>query len=383
ARRAGQESIILLKNHQARLPLRRDLESMLVVGPLAHDNGAWWSRYGAQRLDFVTPLEGLRARLGDQVTIRHVKGVDAKDEHWPMSDVLKEPPSEQVKHGIREAVEAAAEVDVIIAVMGETDELCRESASRISLELPGYQQELLEALHATGRPVVLVLSSGRPLAVNWADRHIDAIVQMWFPGEDGGHALADVLLGDYNPAGRLPVTVPRSVGQIPYNFPARPGSQARDYGQVEGPLYPFGYGLSYTTFRYDQLHLSAETIGASDRVTVSCRITNVGTRAGDEVVQLYVRDDYTSVVNFDQQLRGFTRLHLQPGESRTVEFTLKPEHLALFDANGQWRVEPGRFTVMVGASSSDIRLHRGLLVTNREGQAPEEAPLADDWLDGR
>jgi beta-glucosidase len=185
---------------------------------------------------------------------------------------------------------------------------------------------------------------------------VGAIVELWFPGEEGGNAVADVLFGDYNPAGRLPITFPRSVGQIPLNFPAHPGSQARDSGQVTGPLFPFGYGLSYTTFEYSDLKVDPPVQGPQGKTTVSCTLKNIGTRAGDEVVQLYLRDDYSSVITFEKVLRGFERIALQPGETRTVSFTLTPEHLALYDRSGHWTIEPGSFTVMVGASSEDVRL---------------------------
>ena len=282
SRKAAREAIVLLKNENAALPLRRDaLRRVLVAGPLADDPHGWWSRYGAQRLNFITPLAGIRAKLGAGVDVRYVQGVAVKDENFPESDVLKSPPSEKVRAGIAEAVEAARDVDVIIAVLGETDELCRESASRVSLNLPGYQEELLQALHATGKPVVLVLSNGRPLSINWAAKHVPAIVEMWLPGEEGGAALADILTCDYNPAGRLPITFPKSVGQVQMNFPAHPGSQGKDAGQVTGVLYPFGHGLSYTTFAYANLRVSPERQGPQGRIDVSCDVTNTGKLAGD------------------------------------------------------------------------------------------------------
>lgn len=396
---AARESIILLKNNGGALPLdRAKLRKVLLTGPLADDPHAWWSRYGAQRLDFVTPLAGLRLALGSKVEVRYAQGVAAKDAAWPESDILKPAMPADVRAGIATAVAAAQDVDVIIAALGETDELCRESASRISLELPGYQQDLLEALHATGKPLVLVLSNGRALSVNWAAKHVDAIVELWFPGEEGGRALADVLLGDYNPAGRLPVTFPRSVGQLPLNFPARPGSQAQDYGQVTGPLFAFGHGLSYTTFSYANLQITPErpavaglaepgsgpgSTNPATTVTVSCDVTNTGLLAGDEVVQLYLRDDYSSVVTFEQVLRGFTRVHLAPGETRTVTFALTHADLALYNRDQQWAVEPGRFTVMIGASSTDIRLRGHFTVTDSAGHAPEETPIIDASVDPR
>jgi beta-glucosidase len=360
ASRAVRESLVLLKNENRALPLQREkLRKVLVAGPLGDDAHAWWSRYAPQRLDFITPLAGLRAKLGPQVDVRFVKGVEAKDEHFPESDVLKEAPSESVKAGIAKAVDAARDVDVIIAVLGETEELSAESAGRTSLNLPGYQEELLRALHATGKPLVLVLSNGRPLSVYWAAKHVPAIVEMWFPGEEGGAALADVLLGDYNPAGRLPITFPKTVGQLPLNFPAHPASQSEDPGMVTGPLYPFGHGLSYTTFKYSDLRVTPGIQQAAGSIEVTCQVTNTGDRAGDEVVQLYLRDDYSSVITFEKVLRGFERIHLAPGEIKTVRFTLKPEHLALYDRAQNWTVEPGHFTVWVGASSEDMRLTGG------------------------
>ena len=270
-----------------------------------------------------------------------------------------------------------------IVVVGESDAISRESASRISLNLPGYQEELVEAIQATGTPVVLVVASGRPQSINWPVRHVPAILELWFPGEEGGNAMADVLFGDYNPAGRLPITFPRSVGQIPLNFPAHPGSQARDSGQVTGPLFPFGFGLSYTSFAYAGLKIDPTQQNSPGRVAVSCDVTNTGARAGDEVVQLYLRDDYSSVTTFEKVLRGFARVPLAPGETRTVHFTLTPGDLQLYDRDNHWTVEPGRFTVMIGASSEDIRLRGNFVVTRPDGTGPEEDPLPDERGDSR
>ncbi|WP_184331865.1 glycoside hydrolase family 3 N-terminal domain-containing protein [Povalibacter uvarum] len=382
AAQAGRQSIILLKNDRDLLPLSRHVKRILVTGPLADDAHGWWSRYGAQRLGFITPLAGLRAKLGSDVEVRYAKGVDVKDERFPESDVFKEPPSDAVRAGIDAAVAAAKDVDVIIATLGETDELCRESASRVSLDLPGYQEDLLRALHATGKPVVLVLSNGRPLSVNWAARHVPAIVEMWFPGEDGGAALADILFGDVNPSGRLPITFPKSVGQIQMNFPAHPGSQAHDAGQVPGVLFPFGHGLSYTKFGYRNLRISPRKLRSGGRVEVSVDVTNTGQRAGDDVVQLYLRDDYSSVVTFEKLLRGFERVSLAPGETKTVRFILTPEHLALYDRGQQWTVEPGRFTVQIGASSEDVRVEGSFDIVD-DAVELEKAPDATDRTDPR
>ena len=376
AYRAARESIVLLKNDGSLLPLSKEkLHKVLVAGPLANDPHGWWSRYGPQELEFVTPLAGLRAALGDSVEIRYAKGVDMKDANYPESDVYKEPPTADVVAGINEAVAAADGVDVIVAVLGETEEISQESAGRTSLDLPGYQENLLQALAATGKPLVLVLSNGRPLSVNWAVKHVPSIVEMWFPGEQGGSAIADVLLGTVNPSGKLPITFPKTVGQIPFNFPAHPGSQARDPGMVDGPLFPFGYGLSYTTFAYANLKISPERQPAGADFTVTCDVSNTGSRAGTEIAQLYVRDDYSSVTAYDETLRGFTRVSLEPGETKTVTFTIKPEHLQLYNRDQKWVVEPGRFTAMIGASSEDIRLSGNFWVTAADGSVPEEDPF--------
>jgi len=212
--------------------------------------------------------------------------------------------SDQARAGIAAAVAAAQDVDLIIAVLGEIEDISQESHSRTSLDLPGNQEDLLRALEATGKPVVLVLSNGRPLSVNWAAKHVPAIVEMWFPGEQGGTALADILFGDVNPSGKLSITIPKSAGQLPYNFPAKPGSQARDDGMVEGPLFAFGHGLSYTQFKYTALKISPERAGTAASIAISCEITNRGERAGEEIVQLY----------FPRRLQQ--RHDLRPGAAR-------------------------------------------------------------------
>ncbi len=368
AARAARESIVLLKNDDGLLPLRKNLRSLLVTGPLADDHDAWRSRYGPQKLNFATVLDGIRRKLGTAVDIRYVRGTEVTDEKFPESDVYKEAPSAKVRAGIDSAVAAAKGAEVAIVVVGENDAISREGASRISLNLPGYQEELVEAIQATGIPVVLILTNGRPLSVNWPVKHVPAVVEMWFPGADGGNALADVLFGDCNPSGRLPITFPRSVGQIPLNFPAHPGSQARDAGQVTGPLFPFGHGLSYTTFTYSNLKITPERQDPAGRIQISCDVTNSGSKAGDEVVQLYLRDDYSSVITFEKVLRGFARIHLEPRETRTAHFNLIPEDLELFDQNQHWTVEPGRFTVWVGASSEDLRLEGNFDIVGKLSQ---------------
>ncbi len=378
---ASRESIILLKNDGDLLPLEGEYGKVLVTGPMADDARAWWSRYGSQRLDYVTPLEGIRLALAGKSEVDYVKGVEAADENWPLSDVYKEAPTDAVLAGIDEAVRAAEKADVIIACMGETDAQCRESQSRISLDLPGYQNELLQALKATGKPIVLVFSNGRPLSAQYAVRNFPAIVEMWFPGEDGGEALADVLFGEYNPAGRLPVTVAQSVGQLPFNFPSKPGSQDVDYGQVSGSLFAFGHGLSYTKFKYENLRLSRGEIKRDEAIQVELNVRNIGDRDGDEVVQLYLRDDYSSATTYERRLVGFERVHIKKGESAVVHFTLSQEHLEFFKTGSGWVVEPGGFTVYAGASSADLRLRTRFVLLDESGNAPEEGEIKETWID--
>jgi beta-glucosidase len=231
-----------------------------------------------------------------------------------------------------------------------------ESKSRTSLDLTGYQLDLVKAIQATGTPTVVVLINGRALTINWIDRNVPAILEAWAPGEYCGQAIAEALFGDVNPGGKLPVTFPKSVGQLPMNFPAHPASQADERTTVNGVLYPFGYGLSYTTFRYDNLAVSPGRQTPDGSITVKADVTNTGSVAGDEVVQLYLRDDVSSVIGYEKVLRGFERITLRPGETRTVAFTVRPDDLMILDRDFKRVVEPGTFTVMVGSSSEGIRL---------------------------
>jgi len=243
-------------------------------------------------------------------------------------------------------------------------DLVGESKSRTSLELTGFQLRLAQAVHEAGKPTVVVLLNGRPLTINWIDRNIPAVVEAWFQGEYCGAAIADVLFGDYNPSGKLPITFPKSVGQIPLNFPYKRGSQIPTSGLnnqekkvlVNGPLYPFGYGLSYTTYAYSDLQITPPTQDRTGTIESSLDVENTGTRAGDEIVQLYLSPAVTSVVYYDTVLRGFERVSLKPGEKTRVRFTLTPQDLMILNRDMQWLVEPGRFEVRIGASSEDIRL---------------------------
>ncbi|HEY0660383.1 MAG TPA: glycoside hydrolase family 3 N-terminal domain-containing protein [Lysobacter sp.] len=356
ALRAARESLVLLKNDKAALPLRKGLKSIAVIGPLADDASYADRHYGPQGTDPVTVLEGIRTKLGDRVQIRHAKGAEVAGANWPRIETLPEPLSDSERTGIDEAVRAATGADVAVVVVGDGDNTVGENMSRTSLDLPGRQDALLQAVQATGTPVVLVLISGRPTSVNFAAVHVPAIVQAWFPGDHGGTAIADVLFGDYNPGGKLTVTVPKTAGQIPFNFPNKPNAQwEREKTRTNGALWYFGHGLSYTSFDYGKLRVSPQHPSANDSVTVTLEVRNSGKRAGDEVVQLYTRDVVSSVTTYEKNLRGFERVHLKPGEKRTVRFTLQPNDLALWNREMKRVVEPGEFKVMVGSGSEDIR----------------------------
>jgi beta-glucosidase len=263
--------------------------------------------------------------------------------------------------GIAAAVDLARAADVTVLALGEADSMSGEASSRARLDLPGAQRQLLQAVLATGRPVVLVLMTGRPLVLSWAAEHAPAIVQAWFLGVESGHAIADVLFGDVNPSGRLPVSFPRAVGQIPiyYNHKptGRPPAAERftsKYLDVPvTPLYPFGYGLGYSPFTYRDLKLAAARLGPSDTLTASVTVANTGTRAGTEVVQLYVRDEVASVTRPVRELKAFRRVTLQPGEARTVELHVPVQQLGLWGPAMRYIVEPGTFRVFVGPNAAE------------------------------
>lgn len=366
ALQASRESIVLLKNESELLPLDiNQVKRIAVCGPNADEEGYALTHYGPLAVDVTTVLEGIQAKVEGRAEVVYTKGCELVDAHWPESELIDYPLTAEEQAEIDRAVENARQSDVAVVVLGGGQRTCGENKSRSSLDLPGRQLQLLQAVQATGKPVVLILINGRPLSINWADEFVPAILEAWYPGSKGGTALADILFGDYNPGGKLTVTFPKSVGQIPFNFPCKPSSQV-DGGQnmgldgnmtrVNGALYPFGYGLSYTTFEYSDLEISPKVITPNERVQVSLKVTNTGKRAGDEVVQLYTRDVISSVTTYEKNLAGFERIHLRPGETQTVTFTLDRKHFELLNADMKWVVEPGEFSIMAGASSEDIRL---------------------------
>ncbi len=366
ALQASREAIVLLKNKSNLLPLDASkVKRIAVCGPNADERSFALTHYGPLAVEVTSVLDGIRNRVGSASEVLYTKGCDLVDANWPESELVREPLTADEQAEIDKAVANARQSDVAVVVLGGGTRTCGENKSRSSLELPGRQLDLLQAVVATGKPVVLMLINGRPLSINWADKHVPAILEAWYPGSQGGKALAEVLFGDYNPGGKLTVTFPKTVGQIPFNFPYKPASQIDgghnkglkgNMSRVNGALYPFGYGLSYTTFEYSDLHLSASSITPHQSVTVTCKVTNTGKCAGDEVVQLYTRDVVSSVTTYEKNLRGFERVSLAPGETKEVSFTLLPRDLHLMNQDGKWVVEPGTFKIMVGASSQDIRL---------------------------
>ncbi|MEI8039348.1 MAG: glycoside hydrolase family 3 C-terminal domain-containing protein [Verrucomicrobiota bacterium] len=367
ALRAARESLVLLKNAGHALPLGKNLRRLLVCGPTAEMKETSFDRYGSNGGTVVSPLEGICAALqGSATGVVFAPGCAVTDTRWPESELFPEPPTRAEAAQIDQAVTLAASVDAIVVCVGDSNATLGESKSRTSLELPGYQNELVRALMGTGKPVVAVLLTGKPAAINWIDRHVPAVLAAGIPGEAGGTAIAEALFGDYNPGGKLPVTYPKTVGQIPFNFPCKPSSQAAQAkaagpngcgnSMAEGALYPFGFGLSYTTFEYRGLQVTPARIPADGEVTVTCQITNTGDRAGDEVAQLYFHQETSSVTTYELNLGGFERVHLQPAESKTLRFKLPAAALELINRQGRRVVEPGTFAVKLGSSSQDLRL---------------------------
>lgn len=373
ARRAAQESLILLKNQNDLLPLDKSVKTIAVVGPLADDKaeqlGSWAGNGRAE--DVVTPLEGIKAKL-PHGQVRYAKGADIPsfEAQAPAAGAAPAPltatgvagaTTTAGPGGIAEAVQAAQNADVTIIFLGELAQMTGEASSRGSLDFPGRQQELLQAVVATGKPVVLVLESGRPLDIRWANDHIAAIIQAWYPGVQAGNAIADVLFGEVSPSGRLPMSWPRSVGQIPvyYNHKAtgRPTSPDRWHtgylDQSSQPLFPFGYGLAYTTFRYSNLKVLTETVAPTGALRVQAEVENVGRRTAAEVAQLYVHDRVAPTSRPVRELKGFERVTLRPGEKKTVQFTVNANDLGSYDAGLHWMVPAGTYDVWIAPSAAE------------------------------
>lgn len=358
ARTMARESIVLLKNDGALLPLSPKLRSIAFIGPLVKarlDNLGGWAMevpgFDYSKL-IVSQWEGLQQRLGPGTQLLYARGSDIEGTSTA---------------GFAEAVAVAKRADLVILSVGESRDMSGEAKSRSNLHLPGVQEELIKAVQATGRPVVVLINAGRPLVFEWTAEHVPAIVYTWWLGSEAGHAIADVLSGDYNPGGKLPMSFPRSEGQIPvyYNHfnSGRPASDEPGHGYESSyidlpfrPRYAFGHGLSYTSFRYDHLQLDRHQLHDNEALTATFELSNTGTRAGSETVQLYLRDKVASLVRPVQELKDFQKLTLQPGETRTVRFLVERDKLSFYDAQLRWIAEPGEFELQIGSASDEIRL---------------------------
>jgi beta-glucosidase len=348
---AARKSMVLLKNEGDVLPLKKTVKTLAVIGPFA-DNRAdllgCWAYLGDPK-DIITVLEGIKGKVSPKTKILSTKGCEVE---------------ENTKEGFEDAVGKTKAADMAIVAVGESRFKSGEASSLSTLNLPGVQEDLVRAVCETGVPVVMVLMGGRPFSISWSAEHVSAILEAWHPGIQGGNAVAEVLFGDYNPGGRLPVTFPRTVGQVPiyYNHKntGRPSSAERGTSKYldlpSTPLFPFGHGLSYTKFEYSNLQISPETIKPDEKVKVSADVQNIGEREGDEVVQVYIRDVVGSVTRPVKDLKGFKRITLKPNEKRTLEFTLGPEELSFTNREMKRVVEPGTINIMVGKSSEDIQL---------------------------
>lgn len=392
ARDVARKSIVLLKNEEGLLPLNKELRSIAVIGPSADSTRNLLGDYAysahvdskKDAVRIISILEGIKNKVSSNTIINYAPGC---------------PIMEEDREGFAEAIEAARKSEVAVVVVGgksglsglndehgkaedditdfnaevnfnteitNTTDTTGEHHDRTDLKLPGVQEELVKAIYDTGTPVIVVLINGRPLSVEWIAEKIPAVVEAWLPGEEGGNAVADILFGDYNPGGKLPVSIPRNVGQTPINYNRKYISHYRDYVFSNNrPLYPFGHGLSYTTFEYSDLSLSRRELSGISELVVEVSIKNTGKVTGDEVVQLYINDEYASRTRPIKELKGFKRVTLQPGESKRISFSLSTEQLAFYDKEMNLIIEPGDFKVMIGSSSEDIRLTDSFTVNDK------------------
>ncbi|WP_130901050.1 beta-glucosidase BglX [Pseudomonas sp. Sample_11] len=374
AREVARRSLVLLKNHNETLPLKKDAKIAL-VGPLAKapiDMMGSWAAAG-RPAQSVTLFDGMSSVIGDKANLIYARGANITGDkkvldylnflNFDAPEVVDDPRPANVL--IDEAVKAAKDADVIVAAVGESRGMSHESSSRTDLNIPQTQRELIRALKATGKPLVLVLMNGRPLTILEENQSADAILETWFSGTEGGNAIADVLFGDYNPSGKLPVTLPRSVGQIPtyYNHlsigrpftPGKPGNYTSQYfDDTTGPLFPFGYGLSYTTFALSDMALSSTTLNASGKLDASVMVKNTGKRDGETVVQLYIQDVTGSMIRPVKELKNFQKIVLKAGEQKVVHFTITEEDLKFYNAQLKYAAEPGKFNVQIGLDSQAV-----------------------------
>jgi beta-glucosidase len=355
ARDMARKSIVLLKNENHLLPLSKNTKTIAFIGPVVkrvRENLGFWSIEFPDSNYIVSQWQGLQNKVGNNTRLLYAQGCAIDDTS---------------RAGFAEAINTALQADVVIMSVGERRDMSGEAKSRSNIHLPGVQEELIKAIYATGKPIVVLINAGRPLIFNWTSEHVPAIVYTWWLGSEAGNAIADVLFGDYNPSAKLPISFPRSEGQIPIYYShlntGRPAMNDSDRfyrsAYIDLSIYPqyeFGYGLSYTSFAYGDLKLSSTKMKANGTITVSCTITNTGKYAGEETVQLYLRDKVASIVRPVEELKDFKKVMLQPGQKKTIQFVIDKEKLSFYDQKLNWIAEPGEFDLMIGASSADIRL---------------------------
>jgi beta-glucosidase len=355
ARDMAKKSIVLLKNENHLLPLSKNTKTIAFIGPMVkrvRENLGFWSIEFPDSNYIVSQWQGLQNKVGNNAKLLYAQGCDIDDTS---------------RTGFAEAINTAMQADVVILSVGERRDMSGEAKSRSNIHLPGVQEELIKAIYETGKPVIVLINAGRPLIFNWTAEHVPAILYTWWLGSEAGNGIADVLFGDYNPSAKLPISFPRTEGQIPIYYShfntGRPATNDSDRfyrsAYIDLSIYPqyeFGYGLSYTNFSYSDLRLSNKKMKANEKITVSCTITNTGDYPGEEIVQLYLRDKVGSVVRPVKELKDFKKIMLKPGEKKTIQFVIDKEKLSFYDQKLIWIAEPGDFDLMIGASSSDIRL---------------------------
>jgi beta-glucosidase len=370
ALRAAHETITLLKNEGNVLPLDgKEITTLAVIGPNA--DRKLLGGYSGEPKYYTTVLQGIKEKVGKEVHVLYSEGCKITHGGSWNEDAITFSDPEEDRRSIAQAVAIAQKADAVILVLGGNEQTSREAwnkthmGDRANLDLFGMQNDLAKAILETGKPIVVVLFNGRPNSITYLQTHIPAILECWYLGQETGNAVADVLFGDYNPGGKLPISIPRSVGHLPCYYNYKPSARRGYLNDDVSSLYPFGFGLSYTTFSFNNLRLEKSSISVNESTSVSVDVKNTGQRSGDEVVQMYIRDIFSSVTRPIKELRGFKKIHLNPGETKTVIIPIEPEHLAFTDINKKYTVEPGDFVIMVGNSSQDSDLQKLILTVQK------------------
>ena len=370
ALQSAHETITLLKNEGCVLPLhKKEISTLAVIGPNA--DRKLLGGYSGEPKYYTSVLQGIKEKIGKDVHILYSEGCKITLGGSWNEDAITFPDPEEDRKSIAQAVATAQKADTVILVLGGNEQTSREAwnkthmGDRANLDLIGMQNDLVKAILETGKPIIVVLFNGRPNSITYIQNHIPAILECWYLGQEAGTAIADVLFGDYNPGGKLPISIPRSAGHLPCYYNYKPSARRGYLADDVSPLYTFGFGLSYTTFNFSNLRLEKSSMSVNESTSVSIDVKNTGHRSGDEVVQMYIRDVFSSVTRPVKELRGFKKIHLNPGETKTVTLPIQPEHLAFTDINKKYTVEPGDFIIMVGNSSQDSDLQKLILTVRK------------------